>query len=566
MSIINTYNSSTNFKRGEFHHAVLSISGTVHTLFLDGIQVAQNTNAGDIFSTYSTITNTTIGCLTDASQAFRGFIGDFKVYNKAINATAVSNLYLNRNLVIYYPFDVSVNNYTPNNALLAYDASFVGNATTTTNSLIGTNALSLTNTVGTKAMCYVNSSPVNSIPLNSSTGLTISCWVNTLGLTNTSTMCLFDIPSATGRKGISIDICGNNYIYSTGFAPPPSVPSGLTIVSGPTYNSINISFTMSVVTASLTYSVLITPTTATTVSGTNTNLTIGGLSPNTTYSNLYVVAYNGGGNDPSISTSTLSFTTTKIPVTYTYTGATKTTYGNYTILTYTTVGTGNVNITNTSPKIGCVVVGGGGGASWTSANPPNYPYQSGAGGGVYNTGYSGSPITFTQGTTYNITVGNGGYGNDTATGGAYNSTSSSIINSSTSINAVICTGGKNGFTGGKYGYQPGGAIYTASTGGSYSLNNGGSYTKNGGDGSTLKWTNPSGVIVSTGGINVVLSDINLNKTYGDGGNYGGVNGTSAAANTGIGGGGNFNYSAAGNNTSVYGGSGIVIIYFPTYIG
>lgn len=221
MSIIpiisNTYTSPTSFKMGEFHHAVLSISGTVHTLYLDGIQVMQNTNAGDIFAAYSTITNTTIGCLTDKTQAFRGFIGDFKVYNKAISSTAVSNLYLNRNLVVYYPFDVSVNKFTPNNALLAYDASFVGTATTTTNSLIGTGALSLTNTAGTRATSYIGSSPVTPIPLNSSTGLTISCWVNTLALTNTSTMCLFDIQSVTGQKGLSVDICGNNYIYSTAF-------------------------------------------------------------------------------------------------------------------------------------------------------------------------------------------------------------------------------------------------------------------------------------------------------------------------------------------------------------
>lgn len=213
---INTYNSSTNFKNGEFHHAVLSISGTVHTLFLDGVQVAQNSNAANIFSTYSTITNTTIGCLTDTKQAFRGFIGDFKVYNKVINASAVSNLYLNRNLVVYYPFDVSINKYTPNNALLAYDANFIGTATTTSNALIGTGALSLTNTAGTAASSYVTSSP-NAIPLNSNTGLTISCWVNTLGLTNTDVMCLFDIPSSVGQKGISVDICGNNCIYSTGF-------------------------------------------------------------------------------------------------------------------------------------------------------------------------------------------------------------------------------------------------------------------------------------------------------------------------------------------------------------
>lgn len=209
-----SYNYTNGFKTGDFHNLVLSISGTVHTMYLDGVQVAQNSSDTNIFSTYSTITNATIGCRPNLTQAFRGFIGDFKVYNKAINATAVSNLYLNRNLVVYYSFDTSVNNLIPNNALLVYDASFIGNVGITKNSLFGTGALSLTNTAGSVATSYIESSPVTPIPLNSSKGLTISCWVNTLALTNTSVMCLFDIPSATGKNGISVDICGNNYIYS----------------------------------------------------------------------------------------------------------------------------------------------------------------------------------------------------------------------------------------------------------------------------------------------------------------------------------------------------------------
>ena len=220
-SVITNTNSLTSFKKDEFHHTALSILGTVHTLYLDGIQVAQNTNVINIFSTYSTISNTTIGCLTDKTQAFRGFIGDFKVYNKAITARQVSNLYLNRHLVVHYSFNDSVDKYTPNNALFAYDASFVGTATTTTpNSVIGTGALSLTNTVGSAATSYVVSGPSlngNSISLNSSTGLTICCWVNTLGLTNTDIMCLFDIPSAAGQKGLSVDICGNNIIRICNF-------------------------------------------------------------------------------------------------------------------------------------------------------------------------------------------------------------------------------------------------------------------------------------------------------------------------------------------------------------
>ena len=108
---------------------------------------------------------------------------------------------------MYYTFDSSLNRRVYNNTLLTYDASFVGTATTTTNSLFGTGALSLTNTAGSAASSYILSTPKNggsSIPLNSSSGLTISCWVNTLGFTNSGIMRLFDM------QGISLDICGNN--------------------------------------------------------------------------------------------------------------------------------------------------------------------------------------------------------------------------------------------------------------------------------------------------------------------------------------------------------------------
>ena len=303
-AITNTYNSSTSFKQNEFHHAVLSISGTIHTLYLDGIQVAQNTNAVNIFDVYSTITNTTIGCLTDKTQAFCGFIDDFKVYNKAISSSAVSNLYLNRNLVVYYPFDVSVNNLTPNNALLTYDASFVGNAGITTNSLIGTGALFLTNTAGANATSYIASSPGIPIPLNSSTGLTISCWVNTLSLTNTSTMCLFDIPYISGYKGISVDICGNNTIYSTAFSPIPPVPSNLSL-TGKSYSTASISFSIEK-NLPLSYSIILSPSENTIVTINNTDIYMSMLKPGGTQYSIYIIATNSYKSSTS---STLTFTT-----------------------------------------------------------------------------------------------------------------------------------------------------------------------------------------------------------------------------------------------------------------
>ena len=209
MSSLTTATYSPGFKSGEFHHAVLSISGTVHTLYLDGIAVV-NTNAGNIF-TNASITNTIIGANNLFQNAFQGMIDDVRVYNYAISSTQVSNLYVNRNLVVHYPFDAYVNKLTPNYATLAYDASFVGSG------FIGTSALRITNSyskTGIKASQYVISNPA--FNLNAATGLTISCWINAdISGNANNIMRIFDIPYSDGIKGLSVDISGTSMLYSS---------------------------------------------------------------------------------------------------------------------------------------------------------------------------------------------------------------------------------------------------------------------------------------------------------------------------------------------------------------
>jgi hypothetical protein len=218
MSITTSYPYSTGFKSGDFHHAVLSISGTIHTLYLDGSAVQINNSASDIFASLTTVNRIVIGASSIFNQAFNGFIGDVRVYNKAITATQVSNLYMNRNLIAYYPFDASVNSLTPNYATLQYDATLVGSPTLTTG-YIGTSALSLTNNKGGNASQYIVTTPGN-FYLNSTTGLTISCWVSFDSAANTNNiMRIFDIPFSSGTKGLGVDISGTNVIYSN-YTPP----------------------------------------------------------------------------------------------------------------------------------------------------------------------------------------------------------------------------------------------------------------------------------------------------------------------------------------------------------
>ena len=77
-----------------YRHVALTISGTTHTLYLDGSAVATNTNAFNIFQNYpSTISKLFIGSAADLSYGFSGLIDDFKVFNRALPASDISSIY-----------------------------------------------------------------------------------------------------------------------------------------------------------------------------------------------------------------------------------------------------------------------------------------------------------------------------------------------------------------------------------------------------------------------------------------------------------------------------------------
>ena len=196
----NSYTYTNEFQNEHFHHVVLSISDSVYSLYLDGIQVSQNLS-GNVIS--SNVTNAIIGASNDLSNAFRGNIGDVRVYNYTINSTQVSHLYLDRNLVNYYKFDTLNLRNIPNYATLVYDASLVSTA------IIQNNTLYLNNTIDLSTSQYVHAVPTNIPPITS--GLTISCWVNTTGIPN-RVMSIFDITNTIGSPGISVDIYGTNRI------------------------------------------------------------------------------------------------------------------------------------------------------------------------------------------------------------------------------------------------------------------------------------------------------------------------------------------------------------------
>jgi hypothetical protein len=101
---------------GTYRHVALTVSGSWHTLYLDGSAVAQNLSGGNIFAAYSNIANLYIGCAGDLSYGYTGLIDDFKIWNRALPPLDVSAVYWSNvvikelivpttNLIHYYKFN-----------------------------------------------------------------------------------------------------------------------------------------------------------------------------------------------------------------------------------------------------------------------------------------------------------------------------------------------------------------------------------------------------------------------------------------------------------------------------
>jgi hypothetical protein len=243
-----------------------------------------------------------------------------------------------------------------------------------------------------------------------------------------------------------------------------------------------------------------------------------------------------------------------------------------------------------------VVVGGGGGGGWNNGG--------GGGGGEIAVNTGG---TYTSGTGYTVTIGNGGATGTSQTVPGYNGGNSSISSITTALGGG--GGGSGDGTGGnqngKTGGSGGGASLTGTVGGSASGSNtnaGGApgfgaannYHGAGGGGATSAGTaaasgNPGdggeGKAISTIFSGLNLSGINILASGGGGGGYlasgtmelgrGGTNGGNGAKensatgnlnpvagvhNSGSGGGGGA-YTGVNSRNGAAGGSGIVIIRY-----
>ena len=231
MSSITGYNPATvsTLASGTYRHVALSISGTVHSLYLDGSMVAQTLSGGNVFASYtSAISNLYIGCAGDLSYGLTGSIDDFKVWNRALPATDIS--------AIYYAQLVPPAPFTPNlvsGLRLWLDATVSGITTSTwpDKSGLGNNATGSGMTLST-----INTKSTVQIALNNTinTNASFSTAPITLFFVMNSNASAFTYPAVNktssglqvyitstnkvgvGKYGLSQDITSTTTLSNTG--------------------------------------------------------------------------------------------------------------------------------------------------------------------------------------------------------------------------------------------------------------------------------------------------------------------------------------------------------------
>ena len=194
-----------------YRHVALTISGSTHTLYLDGSVVATNTNALNIFNYYpSTISNLLIGSTADLSYGYTGYIDDFKIWNRALPASDISSIYYTipapsepSNLTLigttYYSVDISltmtsVTNTTKYSVILSptATATVTGNNSMlnisglASNTIYTLNVVASNNTGSSKSSVFsFTTLQITSVQINTITSrYTTSIWLDTANSAN----------------------------------------------------------------------------------------------------------------------------------------------------------------------------------------------------------------------------------------------------------------------------------------------------------------------------------------------------------------------------------------------
>src|SRR5262249_48930488 len=80
---------------GVWHHVAVTLNGTTGALYVDGAQVAQNTNMTLNPSSLGATTQDYIGKSQYSDPNLNGAIDQFQIYNRALSASEILSLFQN---------------------------------------------------------------------------------------------------------------------------------------------------------------------------------------------------------------------------------------------------------------------------------------------------------------------------------------------------------------------------------------------------------------------------------------------------------------------------------------
>ena len=315
----------------------------------------------------------------------------------------------------------------------------------------------------------------------------------------------------------------------------------------------------------------------------NTNGTLGDIWANTTSGELYVLT--DATTNANVWTNVGDGTDDVTPPTWSATGGTITTDGDYKVHNFTTSGSFSFNVTTVgdTPTVEYLVIAGGGGGA----------YSGNCGGGGGAGGYLTGTVTLSAG-THSVIVGAGGAGRTSNADGGDGT--NGVFDYGTTITSIGGGGGgydtNSGHTGGSGGGGGGGGNTSggAATSGQGNDGAGGVVTltlSGGGGGAGGVGETPSANNPSDGGVglasDILITGQDVFRAGGGGGGWygaagaytaqggnggGGAGGSGSSqhavagdANFGGGGGGGGRTPGVGNSNGAAGGSGIVILRY-----
>ncbi len=238
------------FNDGKWHHAVATYDGSSNLsgehIYIDGVAVAttqydsETTLTGSVANSYPV----RIGAdgLNPPSDDFNGLLDDIRIYNRALSATEIKQLYnlgaatiahsnamISNGLVGYWTFDGAATNWTTG---VTRDLS--GNGNNGSLAFMSTSSSPVAGKIG-QAFNFDKtdsiSVPYSSI-LNPTRAMTITAWVKYRSFTDSAILSEGDLDGGDGSysMGTGCGAAGNHFVFSPGM-PDGSLNEGCGLFS-----------------------------------------------------------------------------------------------------------------------------------------------------------------------------------------------------------------------------------------------------------------------------------------------------------------------------------------------